>query len=96
MNWESWNSLGLPALFFNIPQVVEMSDEQWEWGKEGVSLCALLELLDNCGFLAVILSFPQREKCIENISLQKMVNNKVAAFVDRTGLFKAEIMNACC
>lgn len=69
-----------------------MSDEQWEWGKEGVSLCALLELLDNCGFLAVILSFPQREKCIENISLQKVVNNKVAAFVDRTGLFKAEII----
>lgn len=50
-----------------------------------------LEPLGNCGFLAVILYFPQREKYIENLSLPNMVNNKAAAFVDWIGILKAEI-----
>lgn len=43
------------GMLFSILQLVEMSNKhiQWEWGRKGVSLCALLELVvPSCIFVA--------------------------------------------
>jgi len=42
------------VLFFSILQLVERSNKhiQWEQGSKEVSLCALLELLTSCDFVA--------------------------------------------
>lgn len=44
----------------------------------------------------MILLLPQRGEKIQNLFLQKVVNNESAQFSDQTGIFQVEVMSAHC